>query len=68
MDPVLFHPSVTLFSLGQSVTSQSEVSQSRSQRVGWKFTGTEREKAQQAWADLINAMGGDAKIISGVIK
>lgn len=32
---------------------------------GWRWTGTEREKAQLAWATIINGMGGDAAIVSG---
>jgi hypothetical protein len=33
--------------------------------TGWKFTGTQKEMAQLKWAALINAQGGDAKIVTG---
>ncbi len=32
---------------------------------GWRFTGTDREVAQQAWIDLVNADGGDAAFATG---
>lgn len=32
---------------------------------GWRFTGTEREIAQQAWIDLVNEDGGDAAFATG---
>lgn len=34
-------------------------------RPSWKYTGTPEEIAQVAWATLINAQGGDAKIVTG---
>lgn len=33
---------------------------------GWQFTGAERETAQKAWADAVNADGGDAAFATGV--
>jgi hypothetical protein len=36
-------------------------------KPGWRFTGTEREVAQQRWNTLITAMGGDAKFTTGAL-
>ncbi len=33
--------------------------------VGWEFSGTEREVAQLAWAELVNSEGGDACFATG---
>lgn len=32
---------------------------------GWVYTGTERERAQLKWAEIINSHGGYAKFITG---
>lgn len=32
---------------------------------GWQYTGADREKAQKAWADLVNSQGGDAAFATG---
>lgn len=33
---------------------------------GWRFAGTDREKAQHAWAQLVTAYGGLARFVTGV--
>lgn len=32
--------------------------------AGWRYTGTDRERAQKAWADLVVSMGGHASFVT----
>jgi hypothetical protein len=34
-------------------------------KPGWKYTGTEREKAQLNWANMVNSLGGNAAFATG---
>jgi hypothetical protein len=34
--------------------------------AGWKYRGTDRERAQAKWIEMINALGGDAGFAAGV--
>lgn len=55
---------ITLSHVGQTIGQfwSREVKE-----YGWKFTGTEREIAQQKWAQIVISKGGDAAFTTGAI-
>lgn len=55
--PVTITPEHVGNTIGQFVSREVKAE-------GWSFKGTKREKAQAAWALLINRLGGDAKIVN----
>ena len=56
--PVLITPAHIGKTIGQFMSREVKA-------VGWKWRATEREKAQGKWADMINALGGDACFTTG---
>lgn len=56
--PVIITPSMVGGSIAQFVSRECK-------RMGWNYTGTDRESAQLRWAEAVNADGGDASFTTG---
>lgn len=56
--PLLIGPQHVGTVVGQFVSREVK-------EVGWRYTGTDREPAQLAWAELVTAGGGDAAFCTG---
>ncbi len=57
--PVLIEPHHIGQVIGQFVSREVKA-------VGWHYTGSERELAQLAWAQMVTSGGGDAAFCAGV--
>lgn len=56
--PVLVQPSHVGHTIGQFVSREIKA-------ANWRYRGTDREKAQLRWAELIASLGGDACFANG---
>lgn len=55
--PVLVGPQHVGETIGRFVSIECKAE-------GWRFTGTPREEAQQAWARLVVSLGGEARFVA----
>ena len=55
--PIIITPEMVGAIIGQFISREVK-------NRDWKFSGTDREKAQQNWIDLINRLGGDACFVN----
>ncbi|NBW08572.1 MAG: hypothetical protein EBR82_11155 [Caulobacteraceae bacterium] len=56
--PVLITPAHVGHTIAQFVSRECKA-------PGWKYAGTDRERAQKAWLDLVAAAGGDSAFATG---
>lgn len=56
--PVVIRPEHVGHTLGQFVSREIK-------EPGWQFSGNDHENAQLAWANAVNAAGGDARFATG---
>lgn len=58
IEPVLITPAHVGQTIGRFISREVKA-------YGWRYTATERERAQLQWAELINANGGNAAFVTG---
>lgn len=56
--PVIITPAMVGSKFAQFVSRECK-------RPGWQYTGTDRERAQLRWLEVVNADGGDAAFVTG---